>query len=140
MPFPPLPHPGIKSASPALAGRFFTAEPQGSLYAIDESESESHSVLSDSLRHDGLYSPWNSAGHNTEVGSLPPLQGIFPTQGSNPGLPHCISPSLDSLPAEPQGQPRNTGVGSLSLLQRIFLTQEWNRGPLHFGRILYQRS
>ena len=26
---------------------------------------------------------------NTEVGSLSLLQGIFPTQGSNPGLLHC---------------------------------------------------
>ena len=37
----------------------------------------------------GLYSPWNSAGQNTGVGSLSLLQGIFPSQGSNPGLPHC---------------------------------------------------
>ena len=36
----------------------------------------------------GLYSPWNSPGHNTVVGSLSLLQGIFPTQGSNPCLPH----------------------------------------------------
>jgi len=50
---------------------------------------ESHSVLSNSLRPHGLYSPWNSPGQNTGVGSLSLLQGIFPTQGSNPGLPHC---------------------------------------------------
>ena len=30
------------------------------------------------------YSPWNSPGQNTGVGSLSLLQGIFPTQGSNP--------------------------------------------------------
>ena len=38
-----------------------------------------------------LYSLWNSPGQNTgpAVGSLSFLQGIFPTQGSNPGLPHC---------------------------------------------------
>ena len=36
----------------------------------------------------GLYSPWNSPGQNTGVGSLSLLQGIFPTQGLNPGLPH----------------------------------------------------
>ena len=51
--------------------------------------SESHSVMSDSLWSHGLYSPWNSPGQNTGVGSLSLLQGIFPTQGSNPGLPHC---------------------------------------------------
>ena len=43
----------------------------------------------DSLQPHGLYSPWNSPGQNTGVGSLSLLQGIFPTQGSNPGLPRC---------------------------------------------------
>ena len=37
----------------------------------------------------GLYSACNSPGQNTGVASLSFLQGIFPTQGSNPGLPHC---------------------------------------------------
>ena len=31
----------------------------------------------------------DSPGKNTAVGCHSPLQGIFPTQGSNPGLPHC---------------------------------------------------
>ena len=52
-------------------------------------ESESRSVTSDSLQPHRLYSPWNSPGQNTGVGSLSLLQGIFPTQGLNPGLPHC---------------------------------------------------
>ena len=52
-------------------------------------ERESRSVRSDSLQPHGLYSPWNSPGQNTGVGSLSLLQGSFPTQGSNPGLPHC---------------------------------------------------
>ena len=51
--------------------------------------SESCSVMSDSLQLHGLYCPWNSPGQNTRVGSLFLLQGIFPTQGLNPGLPHC---------------------------------------------------
>ena len=54
-----------------------------------ESESESHSVVSNSLQPNGLYSPWNSLGQNNGVSSLSLLQGIFPTQVSNPGLPHC---------------------------------------------------
>ena len=54
-----------------------------------ESESESHSVPSDSLRPHGLYSPWNSLGQNIGVGRCSLLQGIFPTQGSNPGVLHC---------------------------------------------------
>ena len=55
----------------------------------------------------GLYSPWNSLGQNTGIGSLSLLQGIFPTQGSNPGL----QLQADLLPAEPPGKPKNTGVG-----------------------------
>ena len=58
----------------------------GSIYIR---ERESHSVLSDSLQPHWLYSPWNSPGQNTGVGSHSLLQGIFPTQGSNPGLLHC---------------------------------------------------
>ena len=54
-----------------------------------KSESENHSVVSNSLQSHGLHSPWNSPGQNAGVGSLFLLQGIFPTQGSNPGLWHC---------------------------------------------------
>ena len=49
----------------------------------------SHLVMSDSLWPHGLYSPLNSSGQNTWVGGLSLLQGIFPTKGLNPGLPHC---------------------------------------------------
>ena len=55
---------------------------------VPTSLSGSGSVMSDSLRPHALYSPWNSPGQNTGVGSLSLLQGIFPTQGWNPGLPH----------------------------------------------------
>ena len=47
---------------------------------------KSLSHVPDSLRPHGLYTPWNSLGQNTGVGSLSLLQGIFPTQASNPGL------------------------------------------------------
>ena len=46
--------------------------------------SESHSVMTQSW-----YSPWDSPGQNTGVDSCSLLQGIFLTQGSNPGLSHC---------------------------------------------------
>ena len=52
-------------------------------------KSESCSVMSDSLPPHGLYSPWNSPGQDTGVGSLSLLWGIFPTQRLNPGLLHC---------------------------------------------------
>ena len=61
---------------------------------------ESHSVMSDSVRPHGLYSPWNFPGQNTGVGNLSLLQGIFPTQGSNPAL------QADYLPAELSGKPK----------------------------------
>ena len=50
---------------------------------------ETRSIVSNSLWPQGLYSPWNSLGQNTGAGSYSLLQGISPTQGSNPGLPHC---------------------------------------------------
>ena len=42
--------------------------------------------MSNSLWTNGFSSPWNSPAQNTGVGSLSLLQGIFPTQGLNPGL------------------------------------------------------
>ena len=45
---------------------------------------------SDSLRPRGLYSSWNSPGQKSGMGSCSLLQGIFPIQGSDPGLPHCM--------------------------------------------------
>ena len=53
-----------------------------------ETESEGHSVVSNSLRPHGPQGPWSSPGQNIRVGSLPLLQGIFPIQGSNPSLTH----------------------------------------------------
>ena len=79
----------------------------------------------------------DSPGKNTGVGYYALLQGIFPTQGSNPGLSAL---QADSLPSEPAAEPKNTGVGSLSLLQGTFPTQELNQGLLHCRWILYQLS
>ena len=107
------------------------------MWKWSESESENRSVVSDSLWPHGLYSPWNSPGQNTGVGSLYILQGLFPTQGLNPGLSHCRQ-ILYQLGHK--GKPKNTRVGSLSLLQQIFLTQESNKGLLNFRLILYQLS
>ena len=59
------------------------------IFVISFTESESRSVLSNSLRLYGVYHAWNSSGQNVGVGSLSLLQGIFPTQGSKPGLLHC---------------------------------------------------
>ena len=39
--------------------------------------------------HSKLLHPWDSPGKNTGAGCHALLQGIFPTQGWNPGLPRC---------------------------------------------------
>ena len=86
------------------------------------SQSESHSVVPDSLQSHGLYSPGHWSGWP------------FPSPGDlpNPGIkPRSPSLQVDSLPAEPPKKPKNIGVGSLSLLQGIFLTQESNHSLLH---------
>ena len=56
---------------------------------IWKKESESHSVVLSSLQPHGLYSPWNSPGQNTAVGSLSLLQRIFLTHELNWGILHC---------------------------------------------------
>ena len=57
-----------------------------------------------------LFCPWESPGKNTGVGCHALLQGIFPTQGSNPCLLHLLHWQAGALPLTPPGQP------SLSLL------------------------
>ena len=95
----------------------------------NRSKSESHSVVSKSLRLHGLSNPWNSPGQNTGMGRVSLLQGIFPIQGSNPGIPHCRwilyqlshkwSPRILKWVAYPfssrPSQPRNrTGVSCIA--------------------------
>ena len=68
-------------------------------------------------------------------GSL--IQGIFQTQGSNPGLPHWrwILYQLSC-----KGSPRTLQWVANPFSRGIFLTQELNRGLLHCRWILYQLS
>ena len=84
--FPNLEIGFLSLVSPTLAERFFNVVTTWEVPCV---KFESHSVVSDSLRPHGLYSPWNYPGQNTRVGSLSLPQGIFLTQGSNPGLSHC---------------------------------------------------
>ena len=110
--------------------------------------SESRSVVSNSLRPHGLYSSWNSPSQNTGVGSLSLLQGIFPTQGSNPCGIVKVAQSCPTLcnstpwtihsPWNSPGQ--NTRVSSHSLLQAIVPSQGSNPGLPHCKQILYQLS
>ena len=61
----------------------------------------------------------------------------FPTQGSNPGLPHCRQ-ILYQL--SHKGSPRILEWVAYPFLQQIFPTQELNWGLLHCRQILYQLS
>ena len=105
LPLPPDPHgrcffffpdPEHREHTSSIVGDKTCLTPQGSILpqrssciTASPSVSESCSVMSDSLQPHGLYSPWNSPCQNTGVGSLSLFQAIFPTQGLNPGLPHC---------------------------------------------------
>ena len=83
------------------------------------------------------YTVHNSPGQESGVGSHSLLQGIFPTQGLNPGLVHCrqIFYQLSH-----QGSPRILEWVAHLLFQGIFPTQGSNLGLLHCRRILYHLS
>ena len=89
---------------------------------------------SSALQIDSLPAESPGKPKNTGVGCLSLLQGIFPTQGSNPDLLHL---QVDFLPSELPGKPKNTGVGSLSLLQG---TSQPRNGTGVSCWILYQLS
>ena len=96
LPFPSpgdLLNPGTEPRSPVLQADALPSEPPGKPIWNTEPQRSAHKwkllVMSDSLQPHGLYSPWNSLSLNAGVGSRFLLQGIFPTQRSNPDLPHC---------------------------------------------------
>ena len=95
----------------------------------NESQSVSCSVVFDSWRPHGLQPvrllcPWNSPGENPGVGSHLLLQGIFPTQGSNPGLLHCRQ-TLYHL--SHQGSPRRSVGNQNFLVMEIQQSRPWKK-------------
>ena len=93
--------------------------------------------VSESLSHVQLrlYSPWNSPGQNTGVSSLSLLQGIFPSQGLNPGLPHCrqiLYQLSHQGGSEVKASAYNAGdLGSIPGLERS--PGEGNGNPLQYS-------
>ena len=81
--------------------------------------------------------PWSSPGQDTAVGSLSLLQGIFTTQGLNPGLLHCrrIPYQLSH-----QGSPRTLEWVAYPFSRGPSWHGNWTRGLLHCRQILYQLS
>ena len=87
-------------------------------------ESESCSVMYHSLQPHGLYSLGNSLGQNTGVGSLSLLQGVFPTQELNPGLPHCRRiPYQLSHKGSPSWFKEYENTWSFSVFSGIFINE-----------------
>ena len=76
----------------------------------------------------------HSPGKNSGVGCHSALQGIFLTQGSNSGLPHCRQ-ILYCL--SHQGSPRILEWVAYPFSRGSFPTQELNWGLLHCRGILY---
>ena len=106
LPFPSpgdLPHPRIEPGSPELQGDSLPSEPTRYLASgprqVHYFKTLLCAVLSHSVMPDfcnpmdcspaGSSVHEDSSGKNTGVGCHALLQGIFPTQGPNPGLPHC---------------------------------------------------
>ena len=81
----------------------------------------SHSLWPHRLQPTRLLCPWDSPGENTGVRCHALLQGIFPTQGSNPHLLHLQPLQADSLPPNHLGSPRSPCSSSQN--------RGWGQGP-----------
>ena len=104
---------------------------------ICASGSVSHSVMSDSVlphvARQAPLCPWNSPGKDPGVGCHFLLQGIFLTQGSNPGLLHCRRVLYLLSPQGSQGSGMPVSPPSLKLPARCSMTRpspySWRRCP-----------
>ena len=89
------------------------------------------SVVSNSLQPYGpqptrLLCPWDSTGKNTRVGCYDLLQGIFPTQGSNPCCLCLLLWQAGSLPLAPPGKPINLYSKYDNSLQNVTISGQRN--------------
>ena len=120
-----LSHSNESSCHPATGpqpGSLIRAASKWILWTMYIVKSESCSVVLDSLLPHGLYSPWNSTGQNTGVGSRFPFPGDLP----NPEI-QSMSPALqvDSLPADHQGSPRILEWGAYPFSSRSSWPRNW---------------
>ena len=76
-------------------------------------QSRRHVQLGNPTDQPALLRLWNSPGHKTGVGSPSLLQGIFPIQGSDPGLPQ----GRGTLQLSHQGTPYSYTKGQNSVVQ-----------------------
>ena len=101
-----------------------------------QSETESCSVVSNSLQPHGLYNPLILQARLLEWVALSFSRGSSQISDRTQ-ISHIAGRFFISWAT---GKPKNTGVGSPSLLQQIFPTQELTQGVLHCRQILYQLS
>ena len=92
---------------------------------------------SPTLQADSLPAEPQGKPQNTGVRSLSLLQGIFPTQGSNPGLPHCRQ-ILGQL--SHQGSPRILECVAYPFSRGPSRPRNRTQGLMHCRRILFQLS
>ena len=94
----------------------------------------------------GWYGTWKSPGQNTGMGSCSLFQGIFPTRGSNPGLPHCrqILYQLSHLgspttlewvayPSSSRSSPPRNQTGVSCIAGKFFTNWGISEAPCHLG-------
>ena len=83
------------------------------------------------------YSPWNSPGQSTGVGSFSLLQGIFPIEGLNPSLMHCRQ-ILSQLSRK--GSPKILEWVAYSFSSRSSCPRNWVRVPCIAGGFFTNRA
>ena len=103
---------------PFISTWFLQSIPQGIILLIYLwFESESCSVVSDSLQLHGLYSPWNSPGQNTGVGSLSFHLKTYVRYISTLLYSHCI------LETTPQQYVEMFFIQSVALRRKVVHTK-----------------
>ena len=104
-----LSDPGIKPESPSLQAYSLLSEPPG----------ESQKFV---LCYLSILCPQNSPSKNTRVGSCSLLQGVFPTQGSNPGLLPCRQ-----ILYSPSHQGSLCTLNMYNFVFHLYLNKAWGR-------------
>ena len=79
-----------------------------------------------------LLCPWDSPGENIGLGCQSLLRGIFPTQGSNPGLPHAGR--FFSVSATSETQSCRTPCNPMDYTVEFSWPEQWSGLPFPFSR------
>ena len=125
------------SANPNFLQRFWASKQTCAVLCLVTQSCPTLCNPMDCVVHQPCLSTGDSPDKNIGVGCHALLQGIFPVQESNPGLPHC---RLILYHLSHQGSPRILEWVAYPFSRGNFPTQELNWGLLHCRGILYQLS